>query len=56
MDLDLRSTKLANFHEPLKLFNAGKLHLTERLSWTSKDAGAGGAIGMGLTCRNNIIQ
>ena len=48
MDLDLRSTKLANFDEPLELFDAGELHLTQRLSWTSEVAGARGAIGKGF--------
>ena len=52
MDLDLRSTKLANVHEPLKLFDAGKLHLTQRLSWTSEAEGASGAIGKGSSFCN----
>ena len=50
MDLDLRSTKLASFHEPLKLFDAGELHLTQGLSWRSEAAGAR------LTCCNNTIH
>ena len=42
IDLDLRSTGLANFDESLELFNQRKLHLTPGLSSKTLEEGAEG--------------
>eukprot|EP00435_Cladocopium_sp_Y103_P027397 s2091_g6.t1 len=40
-ELDLRSTRLADFSEPLELFRDGKLKLTPGFVWTNEEKGYG---------------
>ena len=42
MDLDLRSTRLANFDESFKLFKQEKLHFTPELSSWNWERGSEG--------------
>ena len=42
MDLDLRSTRIANFDESFELFTRGKLHFTPELSSLNWEQGLEG--------------